>query len=190
MTNSAPEPTPAKRNMWRIALIAAGVFGLLIITFVGFSIYAWNSTGNKLYYTPSESMSPTIQVNERIRAEGIKKNQTIVRGWIVVFNNPEEQNDPSVKTLIKRVVAVPGDVVDAKDGILLVNGVPAKEPYIAKDVKTEGVSPLTVPPGQYYLLGDNRPHSLDSRHFGTVTREHIQRHVVEIVYPFNRRGAV
>jgi signal peptidase I len=84
---------------------------------------------------------------------------------------------PSGDRYIKRVVAVPGDTVDIRDGRLYVNGAAAKEPYAKgrTEKNPDGlmIYPYTLPAGKYFVLGDNRQHSADSRTFGPVSTAQI-----------------
>jgi signal peptidase I len=90
------------------------------------------------------------------------------RGEVVVFRFPE---DPD-RDFIKRVIGVPGDRVRIVDGAVYVNGVELTEPYINVD-RRSNFSEQVVPPGEYFVLGDNRPNSSDSRSWGFVPEENI-----------------
>jgi signal peptidase I len=98
------------------------------------------------------------------------------RGDIVVFVFPEDKS----KDFIKRVVGVPGDTVEVRDKVLLVNGEPQKEPYTrfadgaAIDTfakQRDNLPAVTVPPGKYFMMGDNRDRSYDSRFWGFVEED-------------------
>lgn len=84
------------------------------------------------------------------------------RGDIVAFADPRE----SRQVLVKRVIGLPGDTVEIVDDVVLVNGSPLTEAYALVGPGREQAAPLTLPPGSYYLLGDNRYNSLDSRSHG------------------------
>ena len=91
------------------------------------------------------------------------------QGEIVVFHNPEDPNGPD---FVKRVIGEPGDTVEIVHGEVIVNGEALDEPYLER-ASTETFGPLVVPEGHYYVLGDNRLNSEDSRFFGTVPVEKI-----------------
>lgn len=112
---------------------------------------------------PTGSMENTIMTNDRILA--LRTSywfSSPERGEIVIFRYPD---DPSGDTLfVKRVIGVGGDTVEVRNGEVLVNGEVLDEPYIRE--QTEGnFGPYTVPEGHYFMMGDNRNQSLDSRYW-------------------------
>jgi signal peptidase I len=105
------------------------------------------------------------------------------RGDIVVLEYPL---DPTVD-YIKRVIGLPGDEIRIDGDRVSVNGRPIEEPYVtSQDSRTHLA--LTVQPGTYFVLGDNRPHSSDSREFGLVPRENLVGKVDLRVWPPRRVG--
>ncbi|MDE2765136.1 MAG: signal peptidase I [Chloroflexota bacterium] len=90
------------------------------------------------------------------------------RGDVVVFAYP---NDPS-QAFVKRVIGEPGDSVRFEDGVIYLNGVPLEEGYVEYG-SHETLAEITVGEGEYFVVGDNRPESSDSRAWGTVSREAI-----------------
>ncbi|MFQ5720225.1 MAG: signal peptidase I [Acidobacteriota bacterium] len=113
------------------------------------------------------SMMPSLQDQERILVNKVAYDVgTIQRGDLVVFRYPR---DPS-KTFIKRIIAGPGDVVRIHHGIVWVNGRPLQESYRYDEPEGPGdYGPETVPGGTYFVLGDHRSVSLDSRDWGVVS---------------------
>ncbi|MEM7794531.1 MAG: signal peptidase I [Cyanobacteria bacterium P01_C01_bin.118] len=112
-------------------------------------------------YIPSESMKPTLQVNDRLVIEKISyRFQAPQRGDIVVFWPPAEINN-NKDAFIKRIVALPGDTIEVTDGKVLVNGEVQQESYIQAPPDYEQ-PPLTIPASSYFVLGDNRNSSYDS----------------------------
>ena len=90
---------------------------------------------------------------------------------------------------VKRVVGLPGDTVELRDGYLYVNGQRYEEPYIRDEYRTSGsrgldYGPCTVPEGEYFVMGDHRNNSNDSRYQGTLTRDMIIGHVRCVLFPF------
>ena len=107
------------------------------------------------------------------------------RGEVIIFRFPR---DPS-RDFVKRVVGVPGDVVELRSGQLFVNGVLQEEPYITRPSR-ETMAPTAVPPGSYFVLGDNRRASNDSRDWGSVPEENIIGKAWVTYWPFTRFSTI
>ena len=109
----------------------------------------------------------------------------IQRGDTVVFWYP---SDPS-KSFIKRIIGVPGDKVLVTDGRVFVNGVALDEPYVPGDYRDHVSTPQKVVPlGEYFVLGDHRSSSNDSRMWGTVPRRYIYGKASFVYWPLDRLG--
>lgn len=125
------------------------------------------------FYIPSESMTPTLKVNDRVLVNKLSYDlHPIHRGDIVVFKNPPNQGSVT-KDLIKRVIGLPGETVEFRDDHVLINGKVLNEPYLKGDVLTEADGPVakaTLGKNQYFVMGDNRPNSHDSRFFGPIPK--------------------
>jgi signal peptidase I len=134
------------------------------------------------------SMLPGLDDQERIFINKFVYNfEPIERGDVVVFRYPR---DPS-KSYIKRVIAVPGDSVRIDNGQVFVNGRRLREPYVpAEFADDRSVSSTVVPRGSYYLLGDHRSSSSDSRDFGPVSQRYIYGKAVFGYWPVDRMGMV
>ena len=116
------------------------------------------------FYIPSPSMVPTLHVNDRVLVNKLSyKFHEVRRGDVIVFKSPQVVAE---KDLIKRVIGLPGDTVETRDGEIVVNDKVLDEPYLPKDVGTGPMEKVTVPPGHYWMMGDNRGNSSDSRVFG------------------------
>lgn len=155
------------------------------------------------FYIPTGSMLETLQVNDRVMVEKISYVAgDPKRGDVIVFRRPGLQPDglnplkalqglaESVhlvepepdRDLIKRIIGLPGEEVSIVDGVTYINGDPLQESYINFDGGNFG--PYFVPEGHYFMMGDNRPNSLDSRFdLGFVPRENIIGKAFTIVWP-------
>ncbi|MFB3923575.1 MAG: signal peptidase I [Terriglobia bacterium] len=134
------------------------------------------------------SMSPRLSDHERILINKfLYRFESIQRGDIVVFWYPR---DPS-KSYIKRVIGLPGEWVGVVDGQVTIDGRPLQEPYLPPDGLDRQSSPSTyVEPGHYYVMGDHRVSSNDSRTWGTVDRKYIYGKAVFVYWPFSQFGPV
>ncbi len=151
----------------------------------------------KPYRVPTPSMANTVRAGDRVLIDRVLYgHRDIERGDIVVFRGGAAVDN---QVLLKRVVGLPGDVLSIEDGHLLVNGVPADEGYVRRSGRRPGdrpsrvravpdapwslQTPYTVPDGFYYVLGDNRTDSFDSRFWGPVAREAIIGRAMAVYWP-------
>ncbi|MGE6259834.1 signal peptidase I [Heyndrickxia sporothermodurans] len=139
-----------------------------------------------------ESMLPTFQNNNRVV---VSKISSIKRFDMVVFDAPDVEERKELD-YIKRVIGLPGDQIEVKNDVLYVNGKAYKESYVKKEQgpKTEDFTlqeltgSKTVPNGFYFVMGDNRHGSDDSRSFGFIPEDSIIGKVVFRFYPFTKIG--
>ncbi len=134
------------------------------------------------------SMMPWLTDQERIFVNKfVYRFGEIERGDVVVFWFPLD----SSKSYIKRMIGLPGDTVEIDRGAVIVNGRGVREPHVPQQYKDAlSYPPLTVPPGHYYVLGDHRNASNDSRTWGTVERERIYGKAVFVYWPLEKFGAI
>ena len=134
------------------------------------------------------SMQPRIEDNERILInKAIYRFQGVERGDVVVFYYPR---DPSV-SYIKRVIGLPGDRVEIRGGTVYVNGAPIEEPYLLSEYRDHYDMPETlVDRGHYFVMGDHRSSSMDSRSFGAVPEKYIYGKAAFCVWPIAKTGRV
>jgi signal peptidase I len=134
------------------------------------------------------SMLPRIVDQERIFVNRfIYRFADIHRGDIVVFWYPRDRS----KSFIKRVVGLPGDELEIKYGSVYVNGRKVDEPYLKPEYRDhDSLRKQQVPPGQYFVLGDHRNSSNDSRNWGFVARDLIYGKAVFRYWPMSRVGPV
>jgi len=189
-TSPALEPAPlenpavpAKRSAlgfvgrWARDLLISVVLAIFVILFI---------------YQPVKvegtSMMPTLDDQERIFINKFVYRfhfGGIERGDTVVFWFP---GDPT-KSYIKRVIGMPGDRVAVDDGKVIVNGQALVENYVPPEFRDESsMSERVVPPGQYFVLGDHRSSSNDSRAWGMVPRRYIYGKAVFIYWPLDKMG--
>lgn len=132
---------------------------------------------------PSGSMERTILIGDHLLVErfGYDAGVPFTTWHVPLWRNPQRQQvivfhapTPGSPDLIKRVIGMPGDRIEIRQGIVLVNGDPLVEPYaIRVRPSSETFDPVTVPPDSYFVLGDNRDNSYDSRYWGFVPRRAI-----------------
>ena len=134
------------------------------------------------------SMMPTLQDQERVFINKfVYKLEPIARGDVIVFRYPR---DPG-KSYIKRVVAIAGDRVRIEEGVVLVNGHRLSEPYLPEQYEDVRSYPESVvPPHSYFVLGDHRNLSNDSRDFGSVSDDFIYGKAVFGYWPVGRVGTL
>jgi signal peptidase I len=131
-------------------------------------------------------MNPTLVQRDRVLVNKLSYHfHDVHRGDIVVFKRPPGETDPKIKDLIKRVIALPGDTVEGRDGQILIDGRTLKEPYLAKNSPMGDFRPLTIPKGHYWVMGDNRGNSKDSRAFGPIAKSLIVGRAFIRVWPIS-----
>ncbi len=155
------------------------------------------------FYIPSESMTPTLQVGDRVLVNKLSYDlHDVNRGDLIVFEAPPLARSADIEDLVKRVVGLPGDTVtgDGQGGILI-NGRELDEPYLPKGVRTTftdvapgcGAPPggepgCVVPKGHLFMMGDNREASKDSRVFGPINEDSIVGRVFVRIWPLSDVG--
>ena len=153
-------------------IITALVLAFVIKTFV---------VGN--FWIPSESMVPTIEVNDKVIVTNFSYwFDDPQRGDVIVFKYPLNTRTD----YIKRCIGLPGETVEFRDSRLYINGEPVAEPYLPEDLTFDDYGPVTVPEGQYFVCGDNRNNSADSRAWGFLDRSLIIGKAQCIYWPFDR----
>lgn len=184
LNQGGPQPEPAHRaSHWgelrgwvRDLLIASGL-ALVIIVFL---------------YQPVKvegtSMTPLLHDQERIFINKfIYKYEPIQRGDVVVFWYPRDRN----KSFIKRVIALPGETVEIRGGRVFVEDQLIEEPYVPPQyADSTNFGPMRIRAGEYFLMGDHRSSSNDSRVFGPVAEELIYGKAVFAYWPMERFGSI
>jgi signal peptidase I len=194
--------THATRNLprgWRIAID-------WLVTIVGavaivLAIKAWVVNP---YRIPSSSMEPTLHCArpgsgcEARFSDRVLANRFIYhvrkphRGDIIVFETPPlaKQKCGAGGTFVKRLIALPGETWEEKNGMVFIDGKKLIEPYIKPDRRDTGTSypARKIPDGMYFMMGDNRTQSCDSREWGSVPRKNLIGEVFAVYWPPNRIG--
>lgn len=183
--------SPARLGLEIVLLVLLAAFiAFLLKTFIA-----------QAFYIPSVSMVPQLQVNDRVVVSKLAYlAHDPRRGDIVVFDDPTGASggspgligkilegvgvkQPSTDEYIKRVIALPGEQVQGRDGRVYVNGQLVEEPYLPVGTITSAFGPVTVPEGRLWVMGDNRNNSTDSRGFGTIDVETVVGRAVLKVWP-------
>ena len=172
----------AARNLGSWVLTIAVALGL---------VFVFNSFAFQAYQIPSPSMVSTLEVGDRVIVSKFSKDPG--RGDIIVFDRPlsdpkSSDSDPDV--LIKRVIGLPGETVESRDGEVYVDGTRLGEAYLDEGTVTTIVEPMTVPDGELLVLGDNRAVSKDGRSFGTISKDLIVGRAIARVWPLSRLGSL
>lgn len=200
---SETRPAPKKRSFWAELpglLLTALVIAVVIKTFL-----------IQPFWIPSESMVPTIQVNDRVMVNKLAfRWGEPERGDIVVFRDPAElEIDESIPEavirsvleavgirtrgrddLIKRVIGLPGETVTVSDNQVLIDGEPIAEPYLPDTVTMGDDGPFEVGVDEVFVMGDNRQFSFDSRRFGTIPYGDLIGRAFITIWPLSNFGGL
>ena len=139
------------------------------------------------FVIPSGSMEPTLQIGDRVLGNKFWFWFAAPHRREIVIFSPPSGAELAAGALIKRVIAVEGDVVEVRDSQVYVNGQPVTEPYI-KERPEYILPPTRVPQGMLFVLGDNRNASYDSHVWGFVPRNHLKALAFARYWPLNRIG--
>lgn len=181
-----PVTTGRRRSGWRVTIewgviIVVAVLGsFLIRTFVA-----------QTFSIPSSSMMPALHVGDRILVNKLSaKFGTINTGDIIVFKAPPAEhcnaNDPP--DLVKRVIGLPGQHLTSEGNTVYVNGRALKEPWTYWPTIGTAIGSVTVPKNSYFVMGDWRSNSCDSRIWGSVPHADIIGKAFVRIWPFSRIG--
>jgi signal peptidase I len=185
------EPAPAKRKgrgkgksrrkqgyEWLVLVAASLAVALFVRAFL-----------IQAFYIPSESMVPTLLTNDRVLVNKLSYHlHDVHRGDIVVFDAPPGAATAQVKDLIKRVIGLPGETIEGRNGSIFIDGKPLDEPYLPPDVRSRDFPPAKVPAKEIWVLGDNRQDSRDSTFFGPITEKSIVGRAFVRIWPLDRIG--
>jgi signal peptidase I len=182
----------SKRSHWLAeglaVVVVAVIVAILLRTFVV-----------QTFYIPSGSMEPTLQIGDRILVNKLSYHlHSVQRGDIVVFSRPPNENcgGPEVNDLVKRVIGLPGDFISLSHGYVYIDGKRLNEswlPSVDQGVTDPGPAgnaanlahPYLVPANNYFVMGDNRTDSCDSRWWGPIPKSLIVGKVVLRIWPLS-----
>jgi signal peptidase I len=202
VTLSEPQPTEREERgsflrelpvLFIVALAVAIVLKTLVV---------------QAFFIPSSSMEPTLEPGDRVLVQKVVYGPD--RGDVIVFSDPQGRagpdrgivggfvhwlsstlgiERPEHEDFIKRVIGLPGETVETRDGRLYVDGVRIHEPYLKGAIDTRDYGPVRVPEGALFVLGDNRLNSNDSRFgLGFVPVDKVVGRAFAIVWPPSRVG--
>ena len=156
--------------------LARGVIMLIIV------LILVNAFWMTVFEVDGLSMEPNLHDRELVllQKNAYTKQKNPIRGDVVVVQYP---GDPAKKRYVKRVVGLPGETVETKGGKVYINNKLLKELYIPYGVNSEPDGKWTLSTVEYFLIGDNRPNSNDSRYFGGVEKRFFLGHALFIIYP-------
>lgn len=183
VTPTAPAAGPGRRRRWPRRL-ALGTLATLCAAVLG--ILAFVVVVGPIYTIPSGSMEPTLRPGDIVYVDKVGFHaSSLQRGDVVVFRNPAYVAIPSSgplannplyvryrqefthadKVLIKRVIGLPGQTITVTHHAVLIDGKALREPYVHTTSEGKTFGPYVVPAHSYFVMGDNRTHSIDSRFF-------------------------
>jgi signal peptidase I len=189
MASTADQARPAapRRAAGRGRALAETAVLIVVVVLLAFGVRTF---GYQTFWIPTTSMLPTLQVGDRILVQKAFFNwRGLHSGDIVVFARPPRDHCGPDGDLVKRIIALPGQTIYSAGNTVYVNGRPLAEPYLPR-VDPLGppipdasrLHPYRVPAGDFYVLGDNRQISCDSRFWGPIKGSSIVGRVVLLLW--------
>jgi signal peptidase I len=179
VTRTKPQPSGLRSTVEWVGVIA----GALLVAVLIRTLFL------QTFFIPSESMESTLKKHDRVLVNKLSyKLHDINRGDVVVFRRPPKETNKEIKDLIKRVVGLPGESVEGRDGHILIDGKLLTEPYLDPGRTTGDFGPTPVPDGMIFVMGDNRGNSEDSRVFGAIDQHLVVGRAFVRIWPFGRFG--
>lgn len=177
MIENLPRP-PLRRSNFLREIVETAILVLLLYTLVNLA--------TERFYVEGPSMEPTFVTGQFVLVSRLHYLfDEPERGDIVVFNSPQNDNRPGQPPLIKRMIGLPGEQVEIREGRVYINGDMLNEPYINEPdnpyLRQDGEWALGA--DEFFVMGDNRAHSNDSGEFDAVTRDHIAGEAIVRYWP-------
>lgn len=174
----ADKPSSTRTVLEWVAIIGGALLAALVIKTFLF----------QAFYIPSESMLPTLEKQDRVLVNKLSyRLHKVNRGDVVVFERPPNEAGV-IRDLIKRVVALPGESVEGKNGRIFIDGKALSEAYLPKNTTTSTFGPERIAADHIWVMGDNRANSSDSRVFGSIPTSSIVGRAFIRVWPLNALG--
>lgn len=143
------------------------------------------------FYIPSPSMEPTLEKDDRILVNKLAyRFGDPGRGDVVVFKAPPGEGTEQVRDLIKRIIALPGETVEGREGHIYINGRQLAEPWLPGGTQSKNFEAEVIPAGRYWVMGDNRFQSRDSTVFKSIPRSSIIGKAFILIWPLSRFGTL
>jgi signal peptidase I len=193
LQDETPPPTieavkPAARSSRRQSAEWIAVLFVAVLASFLIRVYAFQT-----FEVPSGSMLPTLQVGDRLVVDKIPGlAHRIHRGDIIVFHRAPGDTDTQYPILVKRVIGLPGETISSKGDAIYINGQAIAEPWLAAMTTTPtcpqpdfDISTTRIPTGQYFVMGDCRGDSSDSRVWGTVPVQNVIGRVFVVIWRHN-----
>lgn len=163
---------------WTETIVVAFVLALIIRAFF-----------LQVFWIPSSSMEPTLDIKDRIVVNKVAYHfRKPRRQEIVVFRGVAPEGTPK-KDLIKRLMGLPGEALELKDGVLFINGKEVKESHPMNSDWAD-FGPINIPADSYFVLGDNRPASADSRYWGFLPKKNLIGPAFLRIWPLTKLGLI
>ncbi len=157
---------------WLITILEAAALTIFLLVFVAQS-----------FLVEGYSMEPTLENGEKVMVEKVSyRFRDPKRGEIIIIKNPLKRRD----IYIKRVVGLPGDTIEVKNGQIFINGILLEEDYVLEPFNSWYSGTFFVPEGHVFVLGDNRNHSDDSRRIGPIPYGDVIGRVMFVYWPFDK----
>lgn len=163
---------------WTETIVVAFILALIIRAFF-----------LQVFWIPSSSMEPSLDISDRIVVNKVVYHfREPKRQEVVVFRQVASQGEPK-RDLIKRVMGLPGEELEIKHGIVYINGEAVKEKHpMNSDFMDFG--PILIPPEAYFVMGDNRPASADSRYWGYLPKKNLIGPAFIRIWPLTKLGLI
>jgi signal peptidase I len=178
-----PHPSATRRTVeWAV------IISIAVLVALGLRVFVVQT-----FYIPSASMWPTLKINDRILVNKLSYHlHGVGRGDIIVFRAPPRVAQACETTdtvLVKRVIGLPGEVISDKNGTVFIDGRVLAQPWLPKNdpnTKTASFGSIKIAQNNYFVMGDNRISSCDSRDWGTVSRSMIIGKAEMRIWPLDR----
>lgn len=165
-------------------------WGLVVVVALGVAV-GLRTYIVQSFFIPSTSMAPTLRVGDRVLVNKLAyRLGDPGRGDIVVFRAPPGEGIEGVNDLIKRVVGLPGETIEGRDGRIYIDGAVLEEPWLPEGVRSREFGARVVAEDSYFVMGDNRLDSRDSTSFDAIPRDTIVGRAFIRIWPLSDFGGI